>query len=358
MTDTNKQPVPDQKVDTGRADRKQAWLDQATAGLKAQAEQPSAFAETLRSAGVQVTQHPKPEVSAAQPAPPHPAGAPSPESPAVSETPETPVADEGLDLLVAPDAAPAPPDPRVAWREERVAELMEDHGMPEALARGLVNGAKRKDLETWLGKRDGVGSLVPPRGQAVQPLQAPAGAPDAGATAAAPAEGRQAPAPNAAPPSNELEALRQQVAALQGVVMGERTAQAREAFARAAADLRGEFPAILRQDGTLDPEVARVGQQLRQLPAYQQATPADLLRAAAAARFSTATRRGPDPAGSPPRTPVSTSTQVPGPPADKRGRFDAIVAIRSKYGDPYANLGPEKERQVQAELDRMFHRRS
>lgn len=348
MTDTkeqNQDPVAERAA--AAASSKQQWLEQAAEGLRKQASEPSAFAETLRSTGVSVTQHPKPAAPAEAAAPADAA----PGAPASAE-------DEGLDLLAGPGGPADPPaDPRVAWREERVAELMEDMGMPEALARGLVNGAKRKDLEAWLGARDGVGSLVPPRGQAVQPLQATAGVPPDGAVAAAPAEGQRGPAPAPAPPANELDALRQQVAALQSVVMGERTAQARAEFARAAADLRGEFPAILRQDGTLDPEVARVGQQLRQLPSYQTATPADLLRAAAAARFSTATRRGPDPASPSPRTPVSSSTTVPGPPADKRGRFDAIVAIRSKYGDPFANLGPENERLVQAELERMFPQR-
>lgn len=342
------------------AERQRAAMKMLEDGLKAESEaaaaKPSAFAEALRATGVQVTQHPP--SSAAPAATP----APAPMEPVAPTAPVAPLKDEALDLLAAGPAEVVPaapaepaPDANQAWRQQQVERLVDQLDMPEAVARVLVSRTKRKDLEPWLASLDALGSEAPPREQGRQVTPATSGDSDEGTTDAAPAVGRQLTAPTV-PANPELESLRSQVAALQSLVMGDRTSQARAEFARAAEELRGEFPAILRQDGTLDPEVAATGQQLRSLPAYQRASAMDLLRAAAAARFS-APRRGPDPVSATTQTPVSTTAKVPGPPQSWNDRMHAVMSVRSRYGDPQSDLGPENEAKVAAEIERMFPRR-
>lgn len=265
---------------------------------------------------------------------------------------------EELDALLAAREAVPPVDPRVAWREEQVRAIVARGLMPEALARATVNGAKKADIETWLAAAPApaVGSPVPPQGQPATPaLPAPGGPatpPVATRPVVAPSESRQ-PIPAAAVPDDHP--LLARLAVLEQTVLGDRRAQGRAEFAAAATELSAEFPRIRTPTGALDSEVGEAAKALLKSPKYAGASAKTLLRAAAAATFSTGPGASDVPVTTSPRTPIADSVEGYKAPLNKYDRGALVIEIRRKWGngDPN-NLSPEQEANAAAEISRVL----
>lgn len=286
-----------------------------------------------------------------------PAAAPAPTASAPAAPAVPGAEDDGLEELAIARAAPEV-DPRVAWREAAIRKLVDSGGMPERLARVTVNQGKRAEIEGLLSRLQVVGSEVPPQGQAPSAsLRTPAGteADEVEAPPAAPAEGRRGSGSGEA--GDEVSRLRQQVAALEARVHGDARAQARTAFAAAAAELSGVFPRIRSDGGQLEPAVAEVARSLMRLPAYAQADERTVLHAAAAAVFSTGPGSSGVPAAPTPHTPSVPMQAESSRPMTKLERADLIMQVRARYGDPM-NLSPQKDALARAEVERLLPRRS
>lgn len=260
-----------------------------------------------------------------------------------------------LDELVAAREATPAVDPRVAWREAQIQTIVQRGLMPEAMARAVVNGAKKPELEAWLAGAQAIGSGAPPQGQPATPaLSAPGGQPRQPDVASP--ESRQ-PARAANPPDDVL-ALRAQMAQLEQVVLGERRAQARAEFAAAGSELAREFTRILTPTGALDSNVGATAKALLALPEFANAPAIRVLRAAAAAVFSTGPGSSDVPVTTSPRTPVADSIEGYKAPTNKYDRGAMVIEIRRKWGngDPN-NLSPEQEASAAAEINRVLRRR-
>lgn len=260
---------------------------------------PSQFAEDLRSQGIAVVQHPVPVVPpVVPPVATVPTPAPTVGTPPATGATQAPPAISADDLaeLAAARMAPVAADPRIAWREQQVQAIVARGLMPEAMARVVVNTAKKADLEAWMAQGAAVGSPVPPQGQA-PPL--PGGAP-----LQTPAQGAAQVAGQPPPVDPLIAELRAEVADLRRGVFGKDAKTHLDAFTAAGAELRDLFPRMVLQDGSLEPRVKAVAKQLLQLPEFRSASEKQILQAAGSAVFSIEPAANAAPVTPSPRTPV------------------------------------------------------
>jgi len=250
--------------DETNGDPMRAVFDDVMASERAAApEEPqTAFGETLKDAGVDVTVSPKPEPVLEQGAPqseqaPEVAPEAAPAAPEATQQVEDPFTEDGFDALTRNEA---PGEFRTAAmaESESIEQQAKELGLAPGLARALARNTPRKEAQEFLQQqRDRLQSA--PAGQSVDPVSAPTGyeAPRFDASEvlrAVEAEAGEATAKAVADlyasvQADAAEAKRIATATAHDIA----ARQDREQWRAAADGLTGRFPGLVR-DGRLNPD--------------------------------------------------------------------------------------------------------